>query len=964
MKDIGAQDIPIDRSAYLVDGKYSIRDLVDLEELKVIFARFTSVTGNAIGFNSFPDQDVLIGTGWQDVCTKFHRQNPEAIKCCLKSNIAMTEKLKKDGDVNVEPCDHGLVDAGTPVIIKGVHVATIVIGQVFFETPDLERFKAQAKKFGFDETAYLKAVKDVPVVSEKEFLETVALLGEIATFIARIGYANLVIREKNSELQLEVTTRKNAEDELRLSDERLTDALEVSELGIWGFDVKTGKAWRSLRHDQIFGYDKLLSEWTHANFLEHVLPEDRKAVDNKFSETLKHHMKWDFECRIRRVDGETRWIRAQGKPKFNKHHEATWMIGFVQDITDKKKYEENLKESEQKFRAMFDHVQDGILLVDPKTKKFHLANPAMCNMLGYTLKEIKKLGVLDIHPEENHPQVMDFFAKIVRKEDLLPKDVPVKRKDGSVFYADIHAMPLSIGDNGYVIGIFHDVTDRKVAGEALHESELKYRSLFEAVLDAVYIHDMDGNIVGVNDVACAMSGYSREELLGMNVRQLDTIENAALVEERIKTLLKNGKSSFETMHRRKDGSTFIYDVSASILDLDGGKAILSIGRDVTERKRVEEELRSLEYKFRSLFKSMSEGVALHEIIRDDSGKACDYRILDVNPAYEVITGIKAEDAIGKTAMELYGSNESPYLDIYAKVTEAGSPVSFDSYFKPMDRYFNVSVFTPEMNKFATVFLDISDRKKHEDELKMREEQLKLKLDSILSPDVDIGDQELANILDIPTVQGLMEKFTEITGMGTALIDLVGKVLVATGWQDICTQFHRLNPQSLKNCLESDLHLARNVKQGEYAAYKCKNGLVDLVTPLFLGGKHVGNIYTGQFLYDDEPVDESLFAKQAAKYDFDKKAYLDALSRVPRVSRKRAESTMDYLAKMAIFISSLSFSNLKLAKAITEQKVIGKELKEHIHDLEIFQRATIGREEKMIELKEENKRLKEKLEKLS
>ncbi|MDP2931651.1 MAG: MEDS domain-containing protein [Chloroflexota bacterium] len=140
-------------------------------------------------------------------------------------------------------------------------------------------------------------------------------------------------------------------------------------------------------------------------------------------------------------------------------------------------------------------------------------------------------------------------------------------------------------------------------------------------------------------------------------------------------------------------------------------------------KRAKQGLLESEQKFRSLYFTMSEGVCLHEIIYDESGKAVDYRILDVNPAYESITGLKRERVIGRKASELYGTGEPPYLEIYAGVASARKPVSFETYFPPMQKHFNISVFSPEQGKFATVFSDITERKQAEQALRENEEEL-------------------------------------------------------------------------------------------------------------------------------------------------------------------------------------------------------------------------------------------------
>ena len=181
----------------------------------------------------------------------------------------------------------------------------------------------------------------------------------------------------------------------------------------------------------------------------------------------------------------------------------------------------------------------------------------------------------------------------------------------------------------------------------------------------------------------------------------------------------------------------------------------------------------------------------------------------------------------------------------------------------------------------------------------------------------------------------MEDFSKLTGMALAIIDLKGNVLVAAGWQDICTQFHRVHPQTAQKCTESDLFLVKKLRPGEYLACRCKNHLWHVATPLFIGGKHVGNIYTGQFFYDDEPVDERLFIDQAARDGFDRDRVSVGGQRVPHITRDRVKPLMDFLMKFSALVSKLSYGNLKLAKAMSEQQRIEAALRqseEHFRQL--------------------------------
>ncbi len=169
--------------------------------------------------------------------------------------------------------------------------------------------------------------------------------------------------------------------------------------------------------------------------------------------------------------------------------------------------------------------------------------------------------------------------------------------------------------------------------------------------------------------------------------------------------------------------------------------------------------------------------------------------------------------------------------------------------------------------------EITERESTEEELRESEERLQLKLDSVLSPDVELAEEDIANIIDVPKLQATMNNLYEVTKMGFALIDLKGNVLVGTGWQDICTKFHRVNPNTCKNCIESDIELTSGLKNGEIRLYKCKNNMWDVVTPLFIGGNHVANVFFGQFFFEDEKVDRALFVAQAEKYGFNKEEYL-------------------------------------------------------------------------------------------
>ena len=337
-----------------------------------------------------------------------------------------------------------------------------------------------------------------------------------------------------------------------------------------------------------------------------------------------------------------------------------------------------------------------------------------------------------------------------------------------------------------------------------------------------------------------------------------------------------------------------------------------------------------EEKYRNLFSVMEEGMYLHEIIYNKSGQAVNYRILDINPASETLLGIKKEDALNKLATELYGTDKAPFLETYTKVVETGKSELFETYFPPMKKHFRISVFSPGKGKFATVFTDITEHKHAEKVLQESERLVRSKLEAILLPEGDLSVLELADVIDIEAVQSLMDNFYNVTGMGVGILDLKGKVLVATGWQDICTRFHRLHPETAKNCIESDIILSKGVNPGNFKKYRCKNNMWDIVTPIFIGGKHMGNIFHGQFLYEDEEPNCDIFRAQAKKYGFNEVEYLAALDCVPRRNRKFVQHAMSFYAGFANIIANLSYSNLKLARSLNRRKT-AEEALQKAHD---------------------------------
>ena len=310
-----------------------------------------------------------------------------------------------------------------------------------------------------------------------------------------------------------------------------------------------------------------------------------------------------------------------------------------------------------------------------------------------------------------------------------------------------------------------------------------------------------------------------------------------------------------------------------------------------------------------------------------------YQVVRANRAMAARLGVTPEECVGLTCYRVvHGTDKPPSFCPHTQLLKDGFEHTTEVREDALGGYFIVSVsplHDPEGKLTGCIHVarDIADRKRAEEALCQSEQRVRLKLESILSPDMEMGDLELADIIDTRAIQSLMDDFYKLASIPIGIIDLKGNVLVGVGWQDICTKFHRAHPEACKHCVESDIKLSAGVLPGEFKQYRCKNNMWDIATPIIVGGRHVGNIFLGQFFFEEEPLDYEFFRSQARKYGFNEEEYIASLEKVPRLSREAVNKIMSFFMKFSNMLSQLGYSNIKLVRSLAERDTLLDALRE-------------------------------------
>jgi PAS domain S-box-containing protein len=546
-----------------------------------------------------------------------------------------------------------------------------------------------------------------------------------------------------------VLERRRAEDEVRTSEAKHRLLLESIGSPVLALDKNMNILYYN---DAYAACAEFPQQGMEGKYLLEVLPSFAET------ESYKAYEKALYTGAPQAAEGECceRYFRTAVYP-------MPWgILTVAADVTESKRTEEALRESEEKYRNIFEHSPAGIVV--HQDGKVSFLSPAMLRMIGYdSAEEVIGKPIMEfVHPDYHERLAREIEVVLARGGKLAePSELVILGKDGSPLSVTSIAQTITYKAAPAIQAYVVNNSERKRAEEALRESEERYRVLFEGGNDAVFVFNVTadgkpGKFVEVNNEACQYLGYSAAELHELTPADLVPPERRKAVAELMRRLVEERELIFEWAHLRKDGAEIPVEISSHLFEFRGEPTAISIVRDITERIRAEEALRKSEQEVRgaerektAILSSMSEHVVYHDK---------ELKILWANEAASSSVGLSPEGLIGRHCYEVWHDRKQPCENCpVAAAIETGGPHE-EEVTTPDGRSWFIRGYPikdegGDVTNAVEVTLEITDRKRAEDDLKHALAENEALLEAV--PDLMFVVDKEGNYVDFKRVEADM-----------------------------------------------------------------------------------------------------------------------------------------------------------------------------------------------------------------
>jgi PAS domain S-box-containing protein len=606
--------------------EYRFKELVDIPKLQKLADELFAATSIPLSIIAM-DGEILIRSGWQKICTGFHRKHPEIEKECIEIGMKIREKVEKGEPFVISKCPRGLVDASAPIIIEGRHVANVSSGQVFLSPPDdaaVDFFRGQARKFGFDETKYLEAFREIPVFTEEKFRSGISFMTSLAQIVADLGLSRILEMRRESDqsrLYLDIAgviiMALNEHGEITLINKKGCEVLECSE-------------------------EKLLGKNWFENFLITGEIENIKDVFQQLMAGQNELVEY-FENRVLTKTGREKTIAWHNTFLRNETGRIVGTLSSGSDITVQKKAEKALKDERDLIERIMETSPAGIVRVDVAGRLVY-ANRRAEEILGIKLSEMPgrtfndpvwKITDFDGNPmlEENLP------FPIVTRTGRPVFDIRhvVQWPNGRKVFLSINVAPLVDSSGAFegMVATLEDITRPKLADDALKESEARFRSFMDHFPDHAFIKDKQSRYVYGNRTILDFWKTVSEKYVGTTAHDYFSKEVAQDIDRRDRIVLDEHRViDQEVVIQNQSGETELRREIRFPLEMPNGEWLIGgLSIDISELMRGKEERQRLI----AAIEQTGESVVITSL---------DGAIQYVNPAFETITGYLRHEITG------------------------------------------------------------------------------------------------------------------------------------------------------------------------------------------------------------------------------------------------------------------------------------------------------------------------------